>query len=356
LINESLPVSLNSVPYFIGISSVIGTQNVTWYLSGTNCTVGEIFNGTSCVAPPALKNESGTIETAQDRYFTFTVDKIFETLQFPATVADGSVRVFTQYKGTPTKNITTPTLNYPQLGDWNILYELNPTGSTSYNIGNPVPKACTNESFVGPDCKALLKTVTTSQASPAPLTSSDLVGGDWDYYKVDLTATDPLWVSIAPIGTKSPELYVRSGSIPTANQYDYMGCNLPDPVNQCSYATIINLNVTANSGYNYTWYVGVYTPPGVNVSYGIWFSTTCPPQCENAEDESGTCVFSDKDIGKCICADGYRGLDCQISDNTLPTQYIVLIIIASLVVASAVIGFIAWAYMQRRREGYNPLS
>jgi len=40
----------------------------------------------------------------------------------------------------------------------------------------------------------------------------------------------------------------------------------------------------------------------------------------------------------------------------LGPQYIVLIIIASLVVASAIIGFVAWAYMRRKRADYEIVS
>jgi len=224
----------------------------------------------------------------------------------------------------------------------------------------PIFQKCTNDSLVGPRCTELI-TVTTSQHAPASLRLSTVtIENEWDYYQVSLPQGEPLWVSVVSSSNApadNPNLYVKSGSLPTngmqGKDYDYMNCNLPS--GQCAYANIINLNVTAKAPYNYTWYVGIQTQPGKNITYGIWFSTKCPPNCENTENESGTCVFSNN-VGQCVCADGYSGLDCQISSNTLPTQYIVLIIIASLVVASAVIGFIAWAYMQRRREGYNPLS
>jgi len=250
----------------------------------------------------------------------------------------------------------TTSLTYPEKGDWIVLYELTPNaGSAQYTIQNPTFQKCTNDSEVGPvpACKAI-NPITTSEAQPGPLKISTLVQGDWDYYEVPLPQGEALWVSVTKVSGNTPDLYVKSGSLPTAvaGTYDYKNCNLV-PQTQCTYANIINLNVTAMAPYNYTWYVGVHA--NSNSTYGIWFSTTCPPDCENAEDESGTCVF-DGNVGQCVCADGYSGLDCQTSSNTLPTQYIVLIIIASLVVASAVIGFIAWAYMQRRREGYNPLS
>ena len=54
------------------------------------------------------------------------------------------------------------------------------------------------------------------------------------------------------------------------------------------------------------------------------------------------------------CVSDYEGVDCATpSGAMLGAQYIVLIIIASLVVASALIGFVAWAYMRRRRQQYQ---
>jgi hypothetical protein len=54
------------------------------------------------------------------------------------------------------------------------------------------------------------------------------------------------------------------------------------------------------------------------------------------------------------------GLDCQTpNENGLGSQYIVLIIIASLVLASSVIGFIVWLYMRRSKSksgGYEKVG
>jgi len=196
-------------------------------------------------------------------------------------------------------------------------------------------------------------TVATSIATPAPLQVRPLTMGDWSYFRVNQIHPEPLWVSVAPFpGALSDiELYVRRGAIPTEKDYDYMNCNVP---NSCGYARIINLNQTAAViPANYTFFIGVYGK--ANTTFGIWFSSTCPPQCIN-QDESGVCVFSGGNVGQCQCADGFSGLDCTLSNGNLPTQYIVLIIIASLVVLSALIGFFAWAYMQRKREGYSSLS
>jgi len=127
-----------------------------------------------------------------------------------------------------------------------------------------------------------------------------------------------------------------------------VNCNLEGQT--CDFAHTVVLN---NTVLNYTFYIGIYAIK--TTTYGIWWSSICPPKCIN-DDESGDCTWTGGSVGKCVCADGYTGLDCTESTGILPTQYIVLIIIASLVVLSALIGFFAWAYMQRKREGYSSLT
>jgi len=92
----------------------------------------------------------------------------------------------------------------------------------------------------------------------------------------------------------------------------------------------------------------------VSNSYGLWTGSVCAPNCQT----NGNCINDGPGTGSCRCNDNYSGLDCAIQgESGLPPQYIVLIIIASLVVASAIIGFIAWAYMQKKRRGdYSPVA
>jgi hypothetical protein len=100
------------------------------------------------------------------------------------------------------------------------------------------------------------------------------------------------------------------------------------------------------------WFVAVRVTNATS-GIGIWFSSLCAPQCST----HGTCKLTGEKKGSCLCVSDYDGVDClNPSSSMLGTQYIVLIIIASLVVASAIIGFVAWAYMRRRRVLYEKVG
>jgi len=104
---------------------------------------------------------------------------------------------------------------------------------------------------------------------------------------------------------------------------------------------------------NQTWFILARTNE-INNTFGLWFDTVCAPACE--QQNTGTCVSSGAQTGVCICAtSSLVGVDCTIR-NGLGPEYIVLIIIAALVVASAVIGFVAWAYMRRKKFQYEHVS
>jgi len=156
----------------------------------------------------------------------------------------------------------------------------------------------------------------------------------------------PLWVSVGS-GTPSPSVYISINQVPTDTSFLVQECNQP----YCESNSIIKL--TGLEG-NYTFYVGLYNNnPNTSATYGIWFNNTCAPDCTN----NGQCTMQGPNTGLCVCNTDYVGYDCgTLSENGLPAQYIVLIIIASLVVASAIIGFIAWAYMQKKRTGYSSLG
>jgi hypothetical protein len=244
------------------------------------------------------------------------------------------------------------TIEYPSVGDWQIEYSLTSTAAgAAYTLNSANIHSCPNASFIGESCNISVSGV--NPVTPAPLVVKFIQKDNWDYYQVT-TSTNPatfLWVSAAPSGGSLGDfhLYIRRGAPPQLNAYDYKDCLVPPCASSYAYTFALN-----NTQQNYTYYVGIYA--NQSTTYGIWWNSVCPPNCINNEDDSGECVWDGPNFGQCICDDGYTGLDCTENTGTLPTQYIVLIIIASLVVLSALIGFFAWAYMQRKREGYSSLS
>jgi len=177
------------------------------------------------------------------------------------------------------------------------------------------------------------------------LVVAPLPAGSWVYYRFQASYPgNPFWVSVATDQPFIPEVYVSLNQIPTMQSYDAKYCNQP----YCNFSSIINFSNSSLQG-NLTFYVGVYSQN--TTSFGMWFGSVCAPGC----DRNGVCQLSGPQTGQCACpTDGsWKGYDCQTAvDIGIPAQYIVLIIIASLVVASAIIGFIAWAYMQKKRPGY----
>jgi hypothetical protein len=274
-----------------------------------------------------------------------------------------STEIYGSYMSTPTRdsmNFTGGPQSNLQLGEWNILYYITTDTNTNYTINVPILKNCVNQT-AGENCMYPLYSITTSIANPAVLSPAiQLTQGHWVFYSVEITAPDAFWVSVAAMSPNTLadlDVYVKVGAVPgnMPDTYDIKNCNY---YGGCGYATIINLNNTASSlpyGTKTTYFVGINALK--NVTYNIWWSSTCAPLCITANDqESGVCSYSGSNIGQCSCEDGFMGFDCSLATGTLPTQYIVLIIIASLVVLSALIGFFAWAYMQRKREGYSSLS
>jgi len=252
----------------------------------------------------------------------------------PAMNTTGKVaimsEIYASYMSTPTMNSThiTGPLSNPLPGEWNILYYITTETEATYTINPPTVYNCPNNT-VGMGCLSNLYPVSTSIANPAAMGANIYLDqGTWNYYAVNITAPDAFWVSVYAPKLTDFNVYVRKGAVPDPMQYDISGCNVA-PISNCGYATIINLNNTASSlpsGTVTPYYVAIQALQ--NVTYTIWWSSTCSPLCITANDqESGVCSYSGSNIGQCSCEDGFMGFDCSATTGNLPTQYIVLIII-----------------------------
>jgi hypothetical protein len=338
--------------------------NVTVKITGQLCPTGTVWLNDQCVVARIEPTNDTFNSTNQQIYYFYHIDpltdKYVKNFTFNLNVANGTYKIYKSYGSTPVVNdtdIAQNSLINPQAGDLYVLYDLTTTDIGShYHILAPTSESCPNSTLVGPNCDTKLTNISSSIQSPAPLNIYTLTNGSWNYYKYQVYSPDSgtvLWVSAAPStnGNSLSDfvLYVKRDALPFVNDTDsIMNCNLLGQ--NCDFAHTVVLN---NTVLNYTFYIGIYAIK--TTSYGIWWSSICPPKCIN-DDESGDCTWTGGSVGQCVCADGYTGLDCTLSTGILPTQYIVLIIIASLVVLSALIGFFAWAYMQRKREGYSSLT
>jgi len=368
----SMNVELMNDFYFLGLSfdptetTTPSNENVLINITGINCTNNQIFVN-MCQDPSTLPMQ-GDFTDKHQVYARFTVPQLTINVTFSGSLSAGTLDIMANPGYAPVyspmaleeemkEEVPAPVkISYPQSGDWFILYSLsNPgTTNTTFTLDMPTTTSCP-AGMTGLNCSYSLLNITTSQSNPAPLNRYTLSNGTWNYYVVTAGSSldTSLWVTVAPDTSSGASLndfhvYVKRGALPDINNYDILDCN----TNQCQYARIINLNNTVTPNIFQNYYIGIRA--SVPTSFGIWWSSTCSPRCVN-DDESGECSFSGN-VGQCICADGYTGFDCTTPTGILPTQYIVLIIIASLVVLSALIGFFAWAYMQRKRDGYSTLT
>jgi hypothetical protein len=204
---------------------------------------------------------------------------------------------------------------------------------------------------LGPDCRYIV----SSPENNLNLT----ISGSSDPIVLNFTTeyTHALWVTVTTNnGSFIPYLYATLGQVPVPNMApslrsgqqkyisDIMNCNRP----HCSLVRSIFYNSTA-PGETQDWYVAIVGSVPGNVTFAVWWNQSCVPDCQ--KDNHGECEES----GRCSCEIDFEGIDCGVSKGLGP-QYIVLIIIASLVVASAIIGFVAWAYMRRKRANYEIVS
>jgi len=120
---------------------------------------------------------------------------------------------------------------------------------------------------------------------------------------------------------------------------DISGCN-------GQYCTAVQSISTKNgivNNVNGTWYITIVSGRDNN-GYAFWYDNICPNNCSG----EGNCGNSTANYGVCSCNPNYEGLTC--SPNNMLIEYIILIIIAALVLVSALLGLIAWAYMRRRAQ------
>jgi len=302
----------------------------------------------NCIVPQTISTTSNfSLSVGSSTYFAFPFLEFnataYITLTF--TSADPSARftTFARHAGRPSAQIYDVagaggilTIQLPLPGQWYAYVELL---AASQNVAEIIVTysglTCPAGSY-GLKCNDTVIPVTASALSRiTPLFENQYV-----YFSV--VANPFLWFSVQPLGAAPLLISATVGNLPYNTNVIVKNCNQPN----CNSVYSIKLPNSTFGG-NQTWIVAVTST--VNTSLGAWVQSLCAPGCDPL---SGNCQDAGADIGKCSCLDGFDGIEC-LNPTGLPSQYIVLIIIASLVVTSAVIGFIAWAYMRRKRVHYE---
>jgi hypothetical protein len=289
-----------------------------------------------------------------DQYFYYDApamdNVVVAHLSFSAKHSTGElaatedINVYARYLGTPSINVndgvdspinSTVTIESPRRGWWVFYVHAITPGTYDFDL---MEKKC-DPKWAGFNCQYEVEDAFNNMS----LTITSGRGSKFLMFRT--TEMQGLVVSVTTNNSSNiPYIYASRWQIPVVTDKgviaDVMNCNR----DYCSAVRSIAHNSTAED-----WYIIVEGSTDGNVTYGLWFNTTCVPGCD--DENHGECL----DSGKCLCEIDFEGIDCSVSKGLGP-QYIVLIIIASLVVASAIIGFVAWAYMRRKRANYEIVS
>jgi len=335
--------------YHVGIyfsdSTTDETDKIIFSLKGDTCSdETPVWDGSKCtVATPIEKSVELPIEEGQQVFLTFNVAPNTGSITL-SYEANNSLdfNLWARYAATPIPSdsyhtdkgpLTIPS---PHIGTWYAMIQIKPSlagkdvkqSLVTFNLTKSI---CTTDNELGPYCNDSVTKIPKINSIFNKITVSP---GQWFYYQVIATPSRGMRVSVQPSSTDQVEVYASLNQLPTYNA-DIRGCN----AQRCDPVIVIKLdNGTLSS--NQTWYIGVTSKNPTN--FGIWFESLCPPKCD---DPYGSCT----ETGACLCNSDYTGIDCQ-DNNGWQAQYVVLIIIAALVVSTAIIGLIAWAYMRKKKS------
>jgi len=331
------------------VTVTISGDECPWPHFGPNCIMGiEMTTNVSV----SYNFTSGD----QDQYFYYDAPTppeyvVMQYLSFTAKlktgelVAGDEVLIYARYLGTPSSTVhdgvdsptqnSTVTIESPRRGWWVFYVHAIKIGTYEFEV---MEKHCPML-MAGNACQ--YHVVHAYNNMSLTITSKES-----QYITFRTTADQGLLVSVTTNNSSNiPYIYASRFQIPVISDKvmiaDIINCNR-------DYCSIVR-SIAHNSTTAEDWYILLEGAIDENVTYGLWFNSSCVPGC--ADENHGSCQES----GKCMCEIDFEGIDCSVSKGLGP-QYIVLIIIASLVVASAIIGFVAWAYMRRKRANYEIVS
>lgn len=281
-----------------------------------------------------------------------------------AIAADDMMMVYARFGAAPRGddtddyvfNVTSAgsvTVPAPQPGNWffAVFRESNTVISVSAAASLT---ACANSSVSGPACDAdfapFLGNVSANTVGNAVVRN---VTQGLTFFRISRASlTSRLVVGVSGLRPgKFPAnvtLYINVGGIPTTSSPVWTGCD-EGPCTAVQFA-----NFTANFLVQGDIWIGV---GNANASDQViaWRDSACANNCNG----QGTCLAdaSTERFGQCDCQNLYEGVDCSVKPSGLDIRVIVLIIIGSLLVLTALVGLIAWIISRRQsRAGYSEVA
>eukprot|EP01122_Echinamoeba_exundans_P005647 TRINITY_DN157_c0_g1_i1.p1 TRINITY_DN157_c0_g1~~TRINITY_DN157_c0_g1_i1.p1 ORF type:complete len:553 (-),score=134.02 TRINITY_DN157_c0_g1_i1:25-1683(-) len=249
-----------------------------------------------------------------------------------------------------TGELQTVVIPAPLVGNWYIA--LNSTAGPNMYINATIAGPCPNGT-AGPQCTSdfapFLGNV-SSVSGAASLKLNQSANGLTLFRLARSSLNSTFLVSVAGSrGDKSQAnytLYLAVGGAPNPNTPIWTGCTS----GQCGFVQSASFS-SAFTVAGDLW-VGVQSTNASADTLLVWRESTCANDCSG----KGDCVSdtTKATYGLCACGNSYSGADCSIAPTGLPIQVIVLIIIGSLLLLTAIIGVLAWIISRRgQRAGYQ---
>jgi hypothetical protein len=222
-------------------------------------------------------------------------------------------------------------------------FEFLPQGAVNSVSVGVSAQTCQNGTFWGVNCNLFVNTLSYDGSSiQYSLDNNDFNQNQW-FYAI-LALNNPYLTSFALgvgafDGQQLPDIYLRAGALPTAQQYDL---KISRGAQQSAY---INSGITNSVGV--LWFLGLHYPGQSVVSggLGLWLASNCASDCNTVKGQ-GTC---NNITNSCSCADNWGGFDCSINtwrDRRLSSVAKPLLAVFTVVFALA-LGFALCYYFRR---------
>eukprot|EP01097_Dermamoeba_algensis_P003672 TRINITY_DN2528_c0_g1_i1.p1 TRINITY_DN2528_c0_g1~~TRINITY_DN2528_c0_g1_i1.p1 ORF type:complete len:468 (-),score=99.11 TRINITY_DN2528_c0_g1_i1:364-1767(-) len=350
--------SFNPVPgqYFIAISA---EASIPFTVSLVSLECPSPYYGPSCRQNSTAVPENKVVSVESGEYFLFDLPVHVSRIEFKAQRVHSTDRVVLVLRAgnAPLTNLTKD-FSYTFSDDEPHSFVIeNPSPSTWYGSvflpassalralvsGEPGPKI--SFSFQSAVCingtgNCTQNVDLNKEASKALVYTSGV--GQVTYFRAELNG--PAFnfsVQNKDDNTAAPTVLARYGQFPS---YSNDSNQVPAFDVQSSNNTVNFLTFDEDQYEPGTWYFAVV---GNGKSFAVWFNNTCPSSCSN----NGDCVKKDN-VYVCQCHDGYESFDCAVKNESgFKTEYIVLIVIGSIIALAALLGLLVYLYNRNRHPG-----
>lgn len=300
--------------------SVAGCTPTSVYGEGNQCFTNQI--GPACVAPETV-NDFPVVNTvtvyrlpAISTLSTYSVN-----VDIDATVQDGNTLQVSDvfYNSIPTSivfgesftsnvtNTTVATISNPVIGNgyYYIAFTSSSNTSASFVTVHMNTMDCSDANttqIYNPEleeCEDIALLTTRYNFTTYEFKSSYMFGDDDDYVYFQLDVGSSLQFGLAPSDDDGdgviPDVYIKYGNIPSADDYDFMASTGAD--------TLFYESGDLSVG---VWYLALYSSDAsdLNDEFIMWFKTACPNECNDLGDCSSSHV--------CQCSDNWTGYACNV--------------------------------------------